>query len=483
MSPVSSSSARSPTRKRTRAGERERDGSVADQRLWAHRLKLKNVRVNNPAADRYQIDQTTQSETSLAVHGSKIAVGFNDSQHTLLAFTAATDLQGYGYSTNGGRSFVDGGVLPNPAGFINVSDPWLASDRGGRFYFSTLTENGATGNGEVGVALSGNGGRSWAPPRIVSPNNDALFYIGDRDSMTAGPSGRGSTTDNVYVTWDDFVFDPTTNTQYTGLPIARSTNRGATWSLHYLDKNVLDPSGCSSQQYFGAQPVVDPTDGRLYVISEKITFDDPQCVGTAPVISQVIFTSTNGGASFTGPVTVAPVTPSLTVSLGAGKLVRTAEFPTMAIYRGKLYLAWQDGTGGVNHIRLVTSADRGATWSAPKVLTTGLAEFQPALTAESKGLHLAFYQKNPGNTVDVVLSDSTNATSWKSGKVTSVSFPGVLTTPPFDPIIAPGYMGDYIANVTDGKRTYLAWGDNRDVVKNFLWPTGRHDPDVFFAKR
>ena len=73
------------------------------------------------------------------MHGSKIAVGFNDSQHTLLAFTAATDLQGYGYSTNGGRSFVDGGVLPDPAGFINVSDPWLASDRGGRFYFSTLT--------------------------------------------------------------------------------------------------------------------------------------------------------------------------------------------------------------------------------------------------------------------------------------------------------------------------------------------------------
>ena len=183
------------------------------------------------------------------------------------------------------------------------------------------------------------------------------------------------------------------------------------------------------------------------------------------------------------PVTVAPVTPSLTAPSAPGSSSGTSEFPSRRRPQRQPDLAWQDGTGGVNHIRLVTSADRGATWSAPKVLTTGLAEFQPALTAESKGLHLAFYQKNPGNTVDVVLSDSTNATSWKSGKVTSVSFPGVLTTPPFDPIIAPGYMGDYIANVTDGKRTYLAWGDNRDVVKNFLWPTGRHDPDVFFAKR
>jgi hypothetical protein len=449
----------------------------------APRLKLANVRVNNPAADRYQVDQTTQSETTLAVSGSKIAVGFNDSQHSLLFLTAGSNLTAYAYSTNGGKSFVDGGVVPNPSAFINIGDPWLASDRGGRFYYSTLTLNGTTGNGEVGVALSGNGGRTWTAPRIVSPNDDGLFYFGDRESMTAGPSGRGSKTDNVYVTWDDFVFDPATNTNYTGLPIARSTNRGASWTLRYLDKITLDPSSCSFGQYFGAQPVVDRADGRLYVIAEKITVNDPQCQGAEPVINQVVFTSTNGGASFTGPVTIAPVTPSLTISLGAGRLVRTAEFPTMAIFKGKLYLAWQDGTGGVNHIRLVSSANRGATWSAPTVLTTGLAEFQPALTADGQGLHLAFYQKNRGNTVDVVLSDSTNGTSWKSGKVTSVSFPGVFTAPQFDPIIAPGYMGDYIANVTDGRRTYLAWGDNRDVVKNFLWPSGRHDPDVFFAKR
>ena len=216
------------------------DGSAA------HRLKLANVRVNRPAADRYQIDQTTQSETALAVHGSKIAVGFNDSQHSLLFFTAATNLTGYAYSTNGGRSFVDGGVLPNRNGFVNVGDPWLASDRGGRFYYSTLTLNGATGNGEVGVALSGNGGKSWAVPRIVSPNDDGLFYFGDRESMTAGPGGRGSTTDNVYVTWDDFVVDPANNTAFAGLPIARSTDRGATWSLSYIDKIPNSPTAARS---------------------------------------------------------------------------------------------------------------------------------------------------------------------------------------------------------------------------------------------
>ena len=57
------------------------------------------------------------------------------------------------------------------------------------------------------------------------------------------------------------------------------------------------------------------------------------------------------------------------------------------------------------------------------------------------------------------------------------------TVPQFDPQIAFGYMGDYIANVSDGTHLYLAWGDNRDRVTNFTHPSGRNDPDVFFAKR
>ena len=43
-------------------------------------------------------------------------------------------------------------------------------------------------------------------------------------------------------------------------------------------------------------------------------------------------------------------------------------------------------------------------------------------------------------------------------------------------------MGDYIANVSDGSHDYFAWGDNRDTLKDFTHPAGRHDPDVFFAK-
>ena len=65
--------------------------------------------------------------------------------------------------------------------------------------------------------------------------------------------------------------------------------------------------------------------------------------------------------------------------------------------------------------------------------------------------------------------------------MTSQSFPGVETIPQFDPVIAFGYMGDYIGIAAAAGHQYFAWGDNRDTVRNWLWPQGRNDPDVFSA--
>jgi hypothetical protein len=81
------------------------------------------------------------------------------------------------------------------------------------------------------------------------------------------------------------------------------------------------------------------------------------------------------------------------------------------------------------------------------------------------------------------MAGTTDGTSFTHTQVSDQSFPGVLNVPNFDPLIAWGYMGDYVANVSDGGHLYLAWGDNRDKVTNFLYPKGRNDPDVFFAKR
>ncbi len=450
------------------------------------RAGLRNVRVNNPHADTHQVDQTTQSETTVAVAGRHVAVGYNDSQRALFGLTDGFDFDGYGYSTNRGRSFHDGGSLPNPPSFVNLGDPWMTSDRAGRMYYSTLTYGGDVGNLEVAVSRSHDGGKTWSTPTLASPNDDSLFYAGDKDALTVGPAPQAPSRDNLYDAWDDSVFDES-GTFYNGLPVSVSTDHGKTWSLHYADKITSNEDSCSFGQYIGAQPMVDPASGTLYVAAEKITVNDPNCTGGQVKLAEVIFRSTDAGRTFDKGHTIAtvvPATPDGALELGPGKLVRTIEFPVLAMRGDTMWAAWNDGGTGHSHIRLATSTDAGATWSTRLVTGGNSDETQPAMSIDSAGLHLAYYRRNGDNTLDMVLADSTDSGRHFIAKaVTTRPFPGVTTVPQFDPQMAFGYMGDYIANVASAGHLYLAWGDNRNKVTNFMHPAGRHDPDVYFARR
>jgi hypothetical protein len=448
---------------------------------------LSNVRVNNPAEDTHQADQTTQSETTIAVAGSHVAVGYNDSQQTGLVFTAGSDITGYSYSADGGASFTDGGVLPNAPEFNNLGDPWMASGRTGTIYYSTLAGDNLNLNLDVAVARSTDGGKTWSAPVPVFRPPFAIGYTGDKDALAVGPDPVVRARDNLYVAYDDFSFDSVTGQATTGLPVARSTDGGTTWQLTYADKFTLPTTGCSFQQYIGATPIVDQATGTLYVTAEKIAVNDPNCTGAPATFSESIFKSTDGGKTFGPGVKIADVTPATPdglLFLGPGRYARTAEFPSPAIRGGTIYVAWNDGgQGGHSHIRLATSANGGSTWSV-KFATSGSGdEVQPALSAGSHGLHLLYYHRYPNNTIDVLIGNSLNGNSFITKRVTSQPFRGTLTVPQFDPIIASGYMGDYIANVSDGSHDNFAWGDNRGTVTDFLYPHGRNDPDVFFAKQ
>jgi hypothetical protein len=447
---------------------------------------LTNVRVNDPSADSHQVDQTTQSETAIAVAGSNVVVGWNDSQHSLQPFfTAASNLNGYGFSSDGGATWTDGGVVPNAPGQNNVGDPWLASDRAGNFYYSSLAVdvfNNALG---IGVAKSTDGGKTFSAPVTASPTG-VFFYFGDKDAMTVGPDPSTKSRDDIYVAWDDSACDQTSC--FNGLPVAHSTDGGATWHLVYADRFIFDDTtGCSFQQYIGAQPLVDPKDGTLYVAAERFAVTDPLCDDSATfTMDESIFKSTDGGQTFGSRVVIGTVAPAFAqgfMDLGPGLVMRTIEFPTLALFKGALYAAWNDGASGNSHIRLAKSTNGGASWSLSWASQGTNDEVQPALSSDSGALHLLFYQRNPDNTLGVIAANSTNGSAFVQRTATSRSFPGVLTVPQFDPLIAFGYMGDYIANVSDGTHQYFAWGDNRDKVTNYLWPTGRNDPNVYFARQ
>jgi len=440
-----------------------------------------NVRVNDPAADHFQVDQTTQSETAIAIDGSHVAVGYNDSQNTLLFLTAASNLTGYSYSNDGGATFHDGGDLPNALGQNNFGDPWMTSTPDGTMYYSTLSADFFQGL-LVGVARSTDGGKTWTRPVNVTKNlGPQGFQFDDKPAITAGMTPSNQQV--LYDTWDDFACDAITC--WTGLPVSRSLDGGQTWHVTWASKTSAFLPGCSFSQFIGAQPLINPANGTLYVAAERIAANDPNCDGNPVQFSEMLFTSHDGGLTFTKS-TIANVTPAFdfgAMKLGTGMYMRTIEFPSLAIHAGNLAVTWNDGRlTGHSHILLATRSLGGGPWNL-RFVTQGTGdEVQPGITADGSGFHIVYYART-GSTLDVdeATSTSSDLANWSVQTITSRSFPGVFTAPQFDPIIAPAYMGDYLANVNVNGTGYFAWGDNRDVVTNALWPDGRHDPDVFFA--
>jgi hypothetical protein len=449
-----------------------------------------NVRVNDPAEDSHEYEQTTQSETSIAVSGAHVAVGFNDSQNGLVAAVAGDDLAGYAYSTDAGATFTDGGALPNAPGFINLGDPWLTTDATGVMYYANLGLSINTGSLEVVVSRSTDGGRTWSLPAVASTGTPGIYFA-DKDALVAG-AGPQRTGSALYAAWDDFSLPGSGagggggggGAPRFGLAVSHSYDGGRTWQLRYADR-IKPGTGCSFGQYIGADPVVDNATGILYLAAERIDVSDPTCGDQAPqtTFSERCFVSLDGGNTFTRGTTIAIVNPVASpIVLGATSAMRDAEFPSMVVRGGVLAVAWNDTSpSGGAQVRLAQSSDGGRRWSSVFVTSGPGQRIQPALSSDASGLHLLYYRVNPNLTLDVIAADSPDAHTWTFTRVNTQSFRGVENNPQFDPLIVPTYMGDYISNVSDGTHRYFAWGDDRDVVVDFLWPRGRLDPDVFFA--
>src|SRR6266853_1570578 len=77
-----------------------------------------NTQVNNPDNSAANLDNsTTQSETNHAVYGSTIVVGYNSSTQYASLGTSLNSITGFAFSTNGGTSFTDAGLLAPPTGY------------------------------------------------------------------------------------------------------------------------------------------------------------------------------------------------------------------------------------------------------------------------------------------------------------------------------------------------------------------------------
>jgi hypothetical protein len=452
-----------------------------------------NVQVNCVAEDGTS-PQNTQSETSVAVSGQKVVVGYNDS---LVCCIPAANLTAYSVSGDGGSSFTDKGTLPFRPDVQPIGDPAVARDDHGNFYFASLAL-GSAGRGshsKIAFYEMPAGSDTFQLVSVPVDVGSGRLFFADKEYLAVGRDASGQL--HFYLTWTFFsraVASPIMLTQSTD-------------GVHWTTTIASAPDACAQ----GSNPV--PAGDTVYVSWEQAV---PAGCTNALITAQhqMMATAAAGTGTVAGITTIAAVNGSgdaivacnnaadlrEVIQTQPGHDVRLFELPSTTIdANGTLYAVWNDrpaGVGGANtnatRIFLSFSRDGNTTWSTPQVISGALTpgvmsdRFQPWVTADASGLHAMWYQRVAGSTADVIQTDKADlslATSHSAPKpgpesvLSSVTFPVVQTNPNQDPIIANCYMGDYNNIASNGTTRFVTWGDNRNQVTTTSG--AENQPDVF----
>jgi hypothetical protein len=445
-----------------------------------------NVRVNDPSGDgAFYVENTTQSETTIARSGGNIVVGFNDDGQ--VSTGAGTGMTGYAVSTDGGASFADH-TLPIPDWSMTFGDPVMASDRAGNVYFAMLSGDFLTGQTPLAVYRSTDHGVTFTPEALLPPATSPYAFV-DKPWLTVGPNPKDLSKDIVYAGWTEFG-------RKTTIVVTASRDQGATWSTPVAvarstrwrpnrhEFRYTDPTGLSL--------AADPATGRLYASWLKFIAASDIPTFESPVHPISVVASDDAGRHWSDPVTaVRPIAVQQDggvcggeFDFGPGGPVRTINFPSMAVgNHGRLFLAVQTlGADGSSHVRVSRSVDGGRSWTRRAIDEPDDA-FMPAIAADKSGVSVVYYLRTSPTTMIARLATSGFAgNAFTPGPLGDAAFGVPSTLPNFDPLIAPCYMGDYNAALRSGGTTYAAWGDNRDQVVDGVWPSGRPDPNVYFGK-
>jgi hypothetical protein len=453
-----------------------------------------DVIVNDPATDTND-DHTSQFETTMAVRGSTICAGYNDSGP---GFSS-----GLSRSTNSGTTFTDlGSIGVEPA---ENGDPSIAVHQAsGTFYYgeiATIPPNPGGNLNAIGVARSTNNCQTFGDPVNASPASSGLAdtRLSDKPSIAVDNTG-GARDGNIYVCWDRVfaVTTPTGTVNNFELRFSRSTNGGTS----YTDEQVLMPAGTRP---FGCSVAVGPN-GEV-----NIAWADRQ----AP--NGIFFRrSTDGGLNFTPTVPVS----ALNRTAGSDRIrncpvggdpgrtdftlngdIRQLHEAWMAVdatggpFSGNIYVVWTSDPVGAqdnSDVFFSRSTNGGVTFDPGVQLgASGGAtdQFEPNIAVGDNGeISVAWFDRrnDPTNNllIDVYKTFSrTGGTTFAADtRVTDQSFTPARMNPNFDTFVANCGFGEYMSVTADANSFYYMWTDHRRTVTNATWPTGRPDPDVWFER-
>jgi len=271
----------------------------------------------------------TEVEPHVLAFGSTLVAAF---QVGRIAPGGATDI-GWATSTNSGLNWSQG-FLPGltkgegTGPYDAASDPAVAYDaKHGVWMIASLPISNTSQTPAVVVSRSTDGGFTWEKPVSVDPTASSSDKNWIACDSWAGSPYYG----NCYMEWDD----PNTG----GILMSTSTDGGQTWSLAI---GTVNHAGG-----IGGQPLVQPS-GTVVV----------------PIESNFMsaFTSTNGGASWSGLRAIG-VIQSHTDAGG----IRSGPLPSAAVDgAGTVWVVWEDcrfrAQCATNDLVYSTSID-GVRWS------------------------------------------------------------------------------------------------------------------------
>lgn len=356
-------------------------------------------------------------------------------------------------SKNGGKSWLDGGLIPGPFRTKDGTplrfqgDPVVRYARNGDVFYSCMAFNFEfPGRSSIFVSKSKNDGSTWSAPvpvrRAANPPGGE-FEANDKPWLAVDTFTHSPFRDNIYSCWSQYTSKGST------VNFARSTNLGKSFSSQIILDGSDGGAACN---------VAVDSDGRVYIawIDAKANPDQ-----------LLVKKSINGGKSFGSTVRVNDVF-VIPFNLPNSKF-RTYTFPFIGTARnGDVHIVWADdrfrAQGFGSDILIATSTNHGSSWTTRIVNLadrTNTDQFSPTIdvgkgASNVETINVFYYDKryvsDPFNTLLDITEAQSHARAkdrFTLSKVTDVSCDFVDFSP-----------GDYIDS-TVNRKSHVAWTDCR----------------------
>lgn len=414
--------------------------------------------VNNYAADTYP--KVTQAESFVWANGSTVVVHYNSSSDAPDCFASLS------YSTDGGATFTQ--VEPSPlceGHGVNGGDPTVVyNQRLARWFASDLASGGDCGGYGIGL---------WTSTDGVNWTAGVCAHVGlddDRQSHWVDNTATSPFYGRQYISFNNY------DTASTNLQVVYSDD-GVNWSAPY---------DLYTNEFYRNVQMTGGPDGTAFVAA----MDEND--GAANPRNNYIFRSTDGGVSWSPPISMGPA------FVPPGDKQCSGYF--RAISPNWRHMGWGQpavGPGGVVHyvyagagalpndagdIYYVRSTDNGTTWSAAVRLNTdntNRAQWMPSLAATDSGALMAsWYDRRDTVNFNYAFygrSSTDNGVTWQvDGPVSDVIMPQFEQP---DTSFNGCFAGDYNYHTAQGDTVYLTWTDGRNLL-----PDGKAHQDVGFDK-